>query len=341
MKNLFRVVIFPFIAGMYTSQANSANSFAFLWVSYAGGSGNINYTGPAILSIEGTVNSLNTGTMEVKYNECNYPDNTSSFYSATDKWVFAPSKISIDGKDIGVSVLSPPDGFTFTKYNDYNLVKQDGEIGSNFASGNFFQSCSAIGTTKLINYTYPKFYIKFDISKLSVGSFTGTLPLKLAYAEYYGQHATDIIKFPDELAFQYTTNVEIPYSINITNKCTMKENISLSHGHLPIDKAEGNIATDMLDISCYSPVSLKLSVQSRSLPTPGTSYSNGIGVGLGNGWASEVKIGDSGLSDVSLTKTISVPQGGISMPITSTLRENGNISSGNISGNLVLSISMD
>lgn len=340
MKNLFRVVIFPFIAGMYTSQANSANSLAFLWGSYAGGSGDINYTGPAILSIEGTVNSLNTGTMEVEYNECNNPDAV-TFYSATDKWVFIPSKISIDGKDIGVSVLYPPDGFTSTKYNDYNLVKQDGEIVFNFASGTFYHTCSAIGTTKPINYTYPKIHVRFDISKLGVGSFTGTLPMKLAYAEYWGESATDIIKFPDELAFQYTTNVEIPYSINITNKCTMKENVSLSHGRLPIDKAEGNIATDMLDISCYSPVSLKLSVQSRSLPTPGTSYSNGIGVGLGNGWASEVKIGDSGLSDVSLTKTISVPQGGISMPITSTLRENGNISSGNISGNLVLSISMD
>lgn len=71
------------------------------------------------------------------------------------------------------------------------------------------------------------------------------------------------------------------------------------------------------------------------------SYSNGVGVGLGNGWASEVKIGDSGLSDASFTNKSILVSGSTSVPITSTLRVNGNTSSGDISGNIVISITMD
>ncbi|WP_072133680.1 PapG chaperone-binding domain-containing protein [Escherichia coli] len=112
------------------------------------------------------------------------------------------------------------------------------------------------------------------------------------------------------------------------------------NGELSTNTAEGHSVSRNVTITCDEPASLKVSVSSRS--TPRTLYSNGVGVGLGNGWDSVLQIGDSGLSDYSLTdKTVSVLGGSTSMPITSTLKKNTAASVGNISGSMVISLGMD
>ncbi|MWP28156.1 hypothetical protein GQN34_29855, partial [Escherichia coli] len=95
-----------------------------------------------------------------------------------------------------------------------------------------------------------------------------------------------------------------------------------------------------ITITCDEAASLKLAISLRSMPR--TLYSDGVGVGLGNGWDSVLKIGNSGLSDYYLTdKTFFVSGGNTLIPITSTLKKNGTVSAGNISGSIVFSLEID
>ncbi len=336
-----RKIIFPLVlvsAGGYLPSAISANIYSYLWVTNNSASGNVSYSGPAIGQISGKVNSLYTGTMIVNYNDCSTTSQTKVYYKADDRWVYFPKTVNIGGVSVAVDVDTLPSGFSRLTYgNDYTLLKLTGSVRSHFELG----ACSAIGKTYPINYTYPSFSVTLDVSALPSGNFSGSIPMRLAYAEYWGVRSTDITKFSDDLAFQYTMVKEIPYSINITNKCSVSPTeISLNHGRLSANTAEGHSVSRNVSITCDAPASLKVSVLSRS--TPRTLYSDGVGVGLGNGWDSVLQIGDSGLSDYSLTdKTISVSGGSISMPVISTLKKNGAVSAGDISGSMVVSLKMD
>ncbi|HAX5209939.1 TPA: hypothetical protein JZG45_004857 [Escherichia coli] len=333
-----RKIVFPLVLVSYLSSANSANTYSYLWITTNNGSGNIDYTGSAIGLIPGEVKSLYTGTMIVKYNDCSTTATKTVNYRSDEQWLFIPKTVSIGGITSSVYINTPP--------SEYNLVNSDyyGFYIFKKTKNNSYSAmgkCSAIGDTYPINYTYPSFSLNIDISGLSSGNFTGVLPIRMAYAEYFGVDYSDITKYSDDLAFQYTSDTEIPYSINITNKCSVSQTeISLNHGELSVEKAENNSVSSNITVTCDEPASLRVAISSRS--TPRTLYSDGVGVGLGNGWDSVLQIGNSGLSDYSLTnKTVSVSGGNTSMLITSTLRKNGAVSVGNISGSMVFSLEMD
>ncbi|MGG7246779.1 PapG chaperone-binding domain-containing protein [Escherichia coli] len=334
LKSMF---FFRFV--LYVSVASASHDY-MLWGTKSNASGSIKYSGIAIDSVTGTVNSLHTGTMSVLYKNCTLPSTTTTFYRAEDRWIFLPKKIDINGQSAAISVSSVPSGYTLNSYNNsHYLLKQN--INIYYYKENRECSVFSVGKTFPINYIYPDFSIEMDVSGLSVGSYSGTIPIKMAYAEYFGKTSSDITKFSDSRAFQDSTDTEVPYTINIMNKCTVSPTeISLNHGELSVDAAEGHSVSQDVSIDCDEAASLKVSVSSRSVPR--TLYSDGVGVGLGNGWDSILQIGNSGLSDYSLTdKTVSVSEGSTSMQITSMLRKNGTVSAGNISGSMVFSITLD
>lgn len=276
--------------------------------------------------------------MSIKYVDCSTTNNVYVNYRATDQWIFVPNYIYVTGKRIPVNVNVLPPGYDIinSDYNGFISLKHNGEI----SSANTLGACSQVGKTYPMNYTYPAFSLNLDISSLTSGNYTGTIPIKMAFAEYFGTKSSDITKFSDNLAFQYTSNSEIPYSINITNKCAVSPTkIELNHGELSVGVANGHSVSSNMTITCDEPASLKITVTSRS--NPKTSYYDGVGVGLGNGWDSVLQIGNSGLSDYSLTKTILVSGKNASIPVSSTLKRTGTISAGNISGNMVLGLEID
>lgn len=337
-----RKIVFPLVlvsTGGYLSSANSANTYSYLWITANNASGDISYTGSAIGLITGKVNSLYTGTMSVKYVDCSTTAKKIVNYRAEDQWFFIPKTVSIGGMSSPVYIDTSPSEYSLVNsdYNGFYMIKKTGSVYSNTLMG----GCSAIGNTYPINYTYPSFSLKVDVSGLSSGNFTGMMPIRMAYAEYFGVTSSDITKYSDDLAFQYTSDTRIPYSINIINKCSVSPpEISLNHGELSVEEAENHSVSRNVTITCDEPASLRVAISSRS--TPRTLYSDGVGVGLGNGWDSVLQIGNCGLSDYSLTnKTVSVSGGSTSMLITSTLRKNGAVSAGNISGSMVFSLEMD
>lgn len=260
-------------------------------------------------------------------------------YAAQDRWIFIPNSINVGGIRLPVTVNTLPSKYENinSDYNGFILLKNNGSTYFSHVGG----ACGSVGGTYPIDYTYPSFSLNMNISDLTSGSYTGTIPVRMAYAEYFGVYSSDITKFSDDLAFQYISVSEIPYSINITNKCVvLPAEIELSHGELSAGVANGHSVSSNMTITCDEPASLKLTVTSRS--NPETLYYDGVGVGLGNGWDSVLQIGNSGLSDYSLTdKTILVSGGNVSIPVTSTLKSTGTVSAGNISGNMVLSMEMD
>lgn len=345
-QNYFRKswrIIFPLYFPLYFFSVNSAattNTYSYFWTASTGASGNISYTGPALGYIRGKVNALYTGSMSVAYNDCSRTDSVMVHYRAEDRWFYVPRVVSIGGHELEIAAPKVPAGFTFLdKGKNYPyIVKQQGPVKVHSQLG----KCSSLGYIYPINYTYPSFEMDIDISELSVGSYTGVLPVMLTYAEYFGIKESDIERFDDMTGINYGTYSQIPYNIIITNKCDILSSTSmtLDHGRLSLSEAENNTANGSITLQCDSAASLSVSVSSRS-STPGKSYSDGVGVGLGHGWDSVVQIGNSGLNDFSLTgRTISVQKGVHSIPITSTLRKNDAVSSGSISGNIVISLNM-
>ncbi|MWN36017.1 PapG chaperone-binding domain-containing protein [Escherichia coli] len=345
MNSSFKIIkkiIFPLAlvsTGGYFPSANSANTYSYLWVTTNSASGSINYSGAAIGLVTGKVNSLYTGTMSIKYVDCSTADSKIVNYRAEDRWFFIPKTVDIGGVNKSVHIDVLPSGYSLVNsdYNGFYMIKQTGSVYPETLRG----SCGSIGNTYPINYTFPSFSLKVDISGLSSGSFTGVMPIRMAYAEYFGITFSDITKYSDDLAFQYSSDTEIPYSINITNKCSvLPTEVLLNHGELSVGATEDHSVSRNITITCDEAASLKLAISLRSMPR--TLYSDGVGVGLGNGWDSVLKIGNSGLSDYYLTdKTFFVSGGNTLIPITSTLKKNGTVSAGNISGSIVFSLEID
>lgn len=321
---------------LYSSVASAAHDY-MLWKVSSGASGNISYSGVAVSSIIGNVNSLYTGTMSVIYKDCDLSFQTTS-YRAEGRWFFLPKKIDINGQSVAVSIFEAPSQYTVSSYdNDFYVLKYTKDT----FSYSEIRSCGSfgVGSSYSMNYTYPSFKIELDVSGLSVGNYSGVVPIKMAYAEYFDT-SSNITQFSDSLAFQYSVDTNVPYVINIINKCTITpESLSLEHGVLQMGGAEGNTVSKTMVLNCEEPALFSVKLQSRNTPSPVTSYSDGVGVDLGNGWVSAVTICNSSLSDVSLTsKTMSVPVGGLSCPISSSVRKNGTVMSGSISGSLVIDL---
>ncbi|HCU0389956.1 TPA: hypothetical protein OUJ00_004556 [Escherichia coli] len=330
--------IFFMAWGCFAGYSYSANTYSYLWVTTNNSSGDISYSGKAVGYVSGTVNQLYTGIMKVAYVDCSTTEELTVDYRAEDRWIFVPNTIKIRGVSIPITVDVLPSEYKLinSDFGGFLLLKQNGSTYGHTQRGR----CGS--GSYPINYTYPSFSLKMNVSSLTSGSYTGTILIKMAYAEYFGIYSSDITKFSDNLAFQYTSNSEIPYSINIINKCNVSTSeIELNHGELNAGVADGHSVSSNISITCDDPASLKLMVVSRTKPEK--LYHDGVGVGLNNGWDSVLQIGNSGISDYSLTgKTISVPTGYYLMPITSTLKRNGTtISAGDISGNVVFSMEMD
>ncbi|EBG2396367.1 hypothetical protein ZQ34_003982 [Salmonella enterica subsp. salamae] len=282
--------------------ANSANTYAYLWGTTTSFSGLLDYNGPAISTITGKLNALNTGTMSVVYVDCATNSNVYVNYAASDKWVFIPQQISVAGKSV-LLTPSPPAGFVNVgAINGYHIMVSQGDIYYSRVLG----GCGTVGQTYPVNYTYPEISLTASVSGVPAGRYEGTIPVRIALSDHFGVTSADITKFSDSLAFSYSQVSNIPYSINITNACSFSPgNIEITHGELRANEGEGNTAKAKLVVNCTSDASLTLSL--IAVTSPANQYADGIGVGLGDGWDASLTIDSTGISDLSQIKDVGVP----------------------------------
>lgn len=303
--NLQKNILFPlacyFGLGLIPA-ANSANTFAYLWATTASFSGSLDYNGPAISTITGKLNALNTGTMSVVYVDCATTNKTYVNYAAGDNWVFIPKQISVAGKSVLITPSAPAGFVNVGTTNDNHIIVMQGNTYYSRVLG----GCGTIGQTYPVNYTFPEISLTASVDGVPAGRYEGTIPVRMAVSEHFGVTSADIAKFSDSLAFSYSQVSNIPYSINITNTCSFSpSNIEVTHGELRANEGEGNTAKAKLVVNCTSDASLTLSLTAVTSPT--NQYADGIGVGLGDGWDTSLTIENTGISDSSQIKDVSVP----------------------------------
>lgn len=313
-----------------------ANTYAYLWVTDNNATGNISYTGPAFTDITSSIASLYTGTMKVAYTDCSTTANKPINYRASEYWVFIPSLININGLNVSLTPETPAGYVRKGMLSSGEYVFD--QYSSTRPAGGILGRCSQIGETWPMNYTYPAITIKLDVSGLSAGKYTGTFPVKMAFAEYFNEN-TSADRFSSSLAYRYATELQIPYNINITNTCQVSpSNMTIDHGQFALGQGNGNVVRKDFSITCENTAQITIDFQPLTAPTK--SYTNGVGVGLGNGFDTVVQIGNLGLSNVSTSKTIQIPKGVTTVPLTSTIHENNNSSVGALYGTANLNLTI-
>ncbi len=320
------VLLYSFM--LLSQNSYCANDYSYLWVTDINASGGFSYSGPSLTNITGTLSALYTGTMKIAYVDCSTTERKEVRYQGVEYWVFIPSSVSMNGVNV---ILTPdtPTGYTLAGklssgeyiFNKYILKSASGD-----------GKCSPIGMTWPMNYTYPAISISANVSKLPAGTYTGTFPVRMAYAEYFtGNSASDISRFPNSLAYNNAIEVLVPYDINITNTCQISpSDMIIDHGQFGIGQGNGNVVKKDLSITCENTAQITIDFQPLTIPT--RAYTEGVGVGLGNGFDAVVQIGNLGLSNASTSKTIQIQKGITTIPLISTIHENKNSSVGTLYG---------
>lgn len=317
-----------------------AGQISYLWSSTGtGNAGNIQYQGTIIDTISAKVN-WRSGNMQVAYvGSCDSSAlGIHTYYRYDDKWFSVPSSISLDGVQIPISVTV--DKFSYLQKLGADIIYKQRTNGySWYGSG----GCGSIGESYPINDILDlKIVLSgLNASSLKSGTYTGFIPVKYVRSEYFSSvsHA-EITPFNDSLAIKYLTTIaSIPYTITITNSCKVNvSQIHFNHGSLSMSVADGNTENSSLNITCDDAATIKMNIASRTPSS--TSYSDGVGVGLGYGWDSVLKFGNGLLTDASLEFTFPIPREGENIPITSTLKKTENSEPGTLDGSAVVMIEM-
>ncbi|MBV8043993.1 PapG chaperone-binding domain-containing protein [Pluralibacter sp.] len=332
MRNLFKYLGPITLAVFFSSSAHSANTYSYLWKTTTSATGSLNYSGNAFGIISGQIDQLNTGTMSVAYVSCSRPSDGWVNFGSSDSWVFISTSINVGGKSVPLTVSTPVGYVNAGTMNGYTILVRRGGINA----GQTWGGCSTVGRTYPINYIYPNIDITIAASDIPVGLSAGTIPIRFAFAEYFGVNASDITKFNDSLAFNYATLDDIPYNINILNKCSLisSSDITIAHGQQSIALANNSVQSAMVTVNCDQPASVSLSLTAMTPPT--NKYTDGVGVGLGHGWDSSLTVSNSGISDTSSSGIVNIPSGSSNLMVTSTLKTTNVAAAGLLQGSAVL-----
>ena len=322
------------------AHAVSGNTFSFFWSSTTEHNvGNATYDGGALSSIIVNVNDIIPGVLRVTKNHCmNQWSNVWIHQTAYDYWIFIPKSVTTNnGKNIGVHIHQLPKDFTIIEEdsNQYILYKKVPE-----ATNSQYKGCYKIGDA--YNFTSPwnsSFILRLDSSSLNIGRHTGNIPIKIAFAEYFkatsgstGANSNPIQRWSLADARQNLGTVNIPFDINIRNVCTISPNeINLAHGGHTITMADGHTTSEDIYVKCVEEGSIDLNLSIMAIDSPSTSYAEGVGVGLGNGWDSILNINNSNKTSITIPANSK-------FNIQSVLRKTNNSQPGSLNGAAVMVI---
>jgi len=333
MRNLFKYLGFIILSSFFSFFAHADRTYFHLWQSTGTTTGALDYTGNAFGIINTTLTNVATGTMSVAYSICSNPgQDGATNYSASDTWIFIPTSINVGGVSIPMTVSVPPGYVNSGVINGFNVIVRRGTVGAGYS----WRSCWAPGHSYPLNIRYPDITLTLNVSGLSIGTFNGTIPVRYSFAEYFSVNGSEIKKFSDNDAFTYTTLNNIPYRIEIINKCSLisSSDITIGHGQQSIALANNSVQSAMVTVNCDQPASVSLSLTAMTPPT--NRYTDGVGVGLGHGWDSSLTVSNSGISDTSSSRIVNVPSGNSNLIVTSTLKATNAADAGMLQGSAVL-----
>ncbi|EMX79826.1 papG chaperone-binding domain protein [Escherichia coli 2726800] len=322
------------------------NTYSFFWSSTAPHDvGNVSYNGGRLSNILVNVKDITPGPLSVTKNQCKRMwGEVWTDRSAYDYWIFIPKEVlATDNSKIEISIQQLPRDFSLIREdtNQYVLHKKIPE-----SYNQQYKKCYPIGET--YNFTSPwnsAFVLRLDTSSLGVGRYTGNIPIKISFAEYFKQTSGSSIadnrpidRWSLAEAEQNLGIVSLPFDINIINVCHIVPNeINLDHGDNAITTADGHTISEKIYVNCVNNGKLNLRLSLKALTNPTVSYMEGVGVGLGNGWDSILKIDNANITSANPTTNITIPANS-SISVSSMLRKTKNSRPGNLSGTAVMEI---
>ncbi|WP_213134206.1 PapG chaperone-binding domain-containing protein [Citrobacter sp. FP75] len=317
-------------------------TYGFFWTAPNDGfeMGRLEYNGNAISSIPVALNSITPGNLYLKAKFCKTSNFVSVDIEGLDYYLFLPKKISANGVEIPISIgQTPSDTTVIDRTGHYALYKKIEDRRMPLTQ----YRCYADG--HVTNYGPVAFdsSLLLDVRHLGVGHYTGSIPMRIGFASYYSSRIMHqwLSRWPlDSIDDISTTQASLPFDITINNKCEVfPSKIELSHGGHSISSADGHTTSSSINIKCQLPSDVKFKLTLKSLNTPTTEYSDGVGVGLGNGWDSVLTVENTNISASSPSADITISGNG-NLTIQSVLKKTASSQPGNLSGAAVMEISI-
>lgn len=324
--------------------AVSDNTYSFFWSSNTiHNVGNVTYDGGALSSIVVNVSDIIPGVLSVTKHQCKSMwGSVWTHRAAYDYWIFVPKSVTANnGENIIVHIHQLPKDFSIVEEdsNQYILYKKIPE-----ADNRQYKTCYKIGNT--YNFTgswNSSFILRLETKSLNIGQYTGNIPVKIAFAEYFkatsgstGANSNPIQRWSLADARQNLGTVNIPFDINIRNICTVSPNdINLDHGAHVITMADGHTTSQDIYVRCVKEGDIDIKLSIKAINSPSTSYAEGVGVGLGNGWDSILKIDNSNITPI--TSNITMPANS-KFNIKSVLKKTNNSQPGSLNGAAVMEV---
>lgn len=326
------------------SHANvSYNLEAFTWgATTTHDVGELNYDGNATSQILVNVNEIKPGSLSVRESMCHYPNyDLYSAKEAKDHYIFIPKSVTTNsGKNIAIDIHQMPTNYSIVANNtqQYVLYSQGKDEIKDTR-----RKCKIVGESQVFNSSWASpFVLRLNTENISIGEHSGNISINIARAEYYAR--TSSLPF-----YRWSTSqiqsfvkkdhaVTLPFKIKIQNKCTITPSeINLAHGGNSILSADGHMTSQSVGVNCENSGNIALNLSLKAITSPTTSYTDGVGVGLGNGWDSVLKIDGSNISTTNPTINMSIPANS-SFNVQSILRKTNNSQAGSLNGSAVMEV---
>lgn len=303
--------------------------------------GSLNYNGNAISSIPVELSGISPGNLYLKAKYCRTTNYVPYNIVGYDYYIFLPKEVmTSSGKSIPISINTlPSDTTAIDRGTYYALYKKepDKRVGSTSAR------CYDNGYIMNFNTVQFNTSLRFDVSNLGVGNHSGNIQMRLGFASYHSDYLNHNVLSrwsTNDIDGISTTQALLPFDITINNKCEITPTtIEFAHGAHSITSANGSTISQSININCQLPSDVKSKITLKSLSSPTTQYTDGVGVGLGNGWDSILKVEEVNISDTSPNAEVTI-QGNRSLTIKSTLKNTSNSQPGKLSGAAIMEVSL-
>lgn len=319
------------------------NQEAFTWgATDTHNVGELNYDGNATSQILVNVNEINPGILFVRQSVCTVPDyDLNTYKEGKDHYIFIPKTVTTNtGKNISIDIHQIPTGYsliatTAQQYVLYNKGPDELILRK--------RKCKKVGESQVFDssWTLP-FVLRLNTESIPIGEHSGNISMNIARAEYYARtSAQPLYRWSTNEIQSFVANdksVTLPFKIKIQNKCTIAPSeINFAHGGNSIVSADGHMTSQSVWINCVNSGNIPLNITLKAINPPTQSYTDGVGVGLGNGWDSILKIDGSNISTTNPTTKITIPANS-SFNVQSILRKTNNSQAGSLNGSAIMEV---
>ncbi|CAG9435855.1 TPA: PapG chaperone-binding domain-containing protein [Providencia alcalifaciens] len=336
-----KFIFFIFMILEFTNRAHANaihNLESFVWAAKDQHDvGSLVYNGNAISKILVNVNDIKPGGLYVTKSHCKYPDYELSSYSdAIDYYILIPKSVKIDGgHDIKIDIYHPPENYNIEDSAQEYVLYNKGNNNYRYIN----RHCQKLGDYKYFSDSWSsQFVLSLNTENIGVGRYTGVIPIKVARVEYYSPVSHWLYRWNLADIRDSVGEVTLPFDINIQNKCFLTPNeIHLAHNGHSIISADGHTTSQTVTVNCTNSGNISLSLSLKALSNPSTPYTEGVGVGLGNGWDAILKVEGQNISTTNPTINMSIPANS-GFNIQSILRKTSNSQAGSLSGTAVMEV---